>query len=282
MGKHYVPQNYLRAFASDADQRMIWMFDKLTGVWVNAAIAKVAQSADYFSPDVERRLTTLVENPGNRALSALRRGGIPTPSEGGDLLSYIAVMLTRVPRKRIHAKDIIPGVIESVMARTRADMMAEQTADTESQVADLLQELDRVEQKYRTEAVSLLQDEIENPWPTEKILRGVHSMFWRVVEVPSSTPILTSDNPAFFFSGYGIGSPESEVTFPVSPHLVLLGCRQGPPGEVTRVRAKRLLAKEINRRIVVGATRFVFAMKQEGWVKTVATRTQPDLNRIQW
>jgi len=261
---------------------MIWMFDKLSGTWVNAAIAKVAQSADYFPPDVEHRLTTLVENPGNAALSALRRGGIPTPSEGGDLLSYIAVMLTRVPRKRIHAKDIIPGVLEGVIAQTRAAILAEQTLDTESQVADLLRELDGVEQKYRIEAVSLLQDEIENPWPTQKILRGIHTMFWRIVEVPTSTPILTSDNPAFFFNGYGIGSPESEVTFPVSPHLVLMGCRQGPPGEVTRVRAKRPIAKEINRRMVVGATRFVFAMKKEGWVETVARRTQPDLSRIQW
>jgi hypothetical protein len=282
MGKHYVPQNYLRAFASDAQQRMIWMFDKAAGTWVNAAIAKVAQSTDYFSPDVEQSLTFLVENPGNVALNALRRGETPTPSQGGDLLSYIAVMLTRVPRKRIHAREIIPGVLESVIATTRAEILAEQTPETESRVAELLRELDRVEEKYRMEAVSILQEQIEDPWPTEKILRGIHTMFWRIVEVPTSTPILTSDNPAFFFTGYGIGSPESEVTFPLSPHLVLMGCRQGSPGEVTRIRAKRPLAKEINRRMVVGATRFVFSSKQEGWVRIVSTRSQPDLNRIQW
>lgn len=282
MGKHYIPQNYLRAFSSDPDRKLIWMFDKATGVWTNAAIAKVAQSADYFSPEVERRLTSLVENPGNTALNALRRGDLPSQSEGGDLLTYIAVMLTRVPRKRLQATGIVPAVVDSVISNNRAEILAEQTRDNENQIAELLRELDRLEERYQTEAASLLRDEIDDPWPTGKVLQGIHSMFWRIVDVPSSTPILTSDNPAFFFSGFGIGSPESEVTFPLSPTLVLMGCRQGPPGEVTRVRVNRPIAKEVNRRMIVGATRFVFSARPASWTRTVAARTQADLKRVKW
>jgi hypothetical protein len=282
MGKHYVPQEFLRAFASDSARKMVWVFDKQTRQWSNAAIAKVAQSPNYFSPEVEDRLTNLVENPGNVALSALRRGEFPSAEQGGDLLSYIAVMLTRVPRKRLHATGIVPGVIDSVIARTKAEILAERTTDTEARVVELLAEVDRIEARYRKEAVSILREEIEDPWPTEKVLRGIHAMCWRIVEVPAESELLSSDNPAFFFSGYGIGSPESEVSFPLSPTLALMGSRQGPPGEALKVKAKRPLAKEINRRMIVGATRLVFAAKPHSWVKTVSTRSQTDLNRIQW
>lgn len=282
MGKHYVPQQYLRAFANDSARKLIWVFDKQTGRWSNAAIAKVAQSPHYFSQEVEDRLTNLVENPGNDALSALRRGEVPTATQGGDLLSYIAVMMTRVPRKRMHARGIVPAVVDSVIARTKAEIQSLRVADTEARVVELLAEVDRIETTYRKEAQSILRDEIEDPFPTEKVFHGIHTMSWRIVEVPPSSRLVTSDNPAFFFSAYGIGSPESELTFPVSPTLALMGSRQGLAGEVLQVRARRQLAKEINRRMIVGATRLVFATSPHSWIKTVSSRDQSDLNRIQW
>ncbi len=72
MGKHYVPQEYLRGFATPDDPDQIWMFDKATKQWSRAAIDKVAQQRDYFTPEVEARLTAEVENPANISLKKLR------------------------------------------------------------------------------------------------------------------------------------------------------------------------------------------------------------------
>lgn len=282
MGKHYVPQEYLRGFSADASQSIVWMFDKQTGRWQEAAISKVAQQRGYFSDDVEAQLNELVEGPGHLALRVLRSGKMPDSDMGGDLLSYIAVMMMRVPKRRRHALSIVPGSIDRVISRTREELSSLRSADTETRVAELLQELNRVEPLVRAEVSPEIRSQIESPWPSKKILAGVHSMCWRLVTVPESSPLITCDNPAFYFSVYGIGSVESELTFPISPQLALMGSRQGPAGEVIVLREKRPIAKEITRRIAVGAERFIFAPRPFSWVPKIALRSETDLNRIQW
>jgi hypothetical protein len=46
MGKHYSPQAYLQGFADAANAKMIWLYDKRTGNFSYASIAKVAQERD--------------------------------------------------------------------------------------------------------------------------------------------------------------------------------------------------------------------------------------------
>lgn len=282
MGKHYVPQEYLRGFSSDPDRTAVWMFDKLTETWSNPAIKRIAQQRDYFAPEVETRLTQLVEFPGNGALNVLRSGELPDEAGGGALLSYIAVMMMRVPRKRRQSLSLVPGSIDQVVDRTKQELLELATPETERRVASLLLELDRIAARLHADLPEQMKAHIDNPWPSEQVLKGIHSMCWRLVTVPADAPLITSDNPAFYFSAYGIGSPESEMTFPISPSLVLLGSRQGPEGQVSRLLGKRPIAKEVNRRMAVGAERFVFCHRRLPWVSAIAKRTEPDLNRILW
>ena len=282
MGKHYVPQEYLRGFSADASQTIVWMFDKQSRKWKDAAIRRVAQQPGYFTEEVEARLNEMVEGPGHQALRALRSGQMLDNRMGGDLLSYIAVMMMRVPKKRRQALSFVPGTIDRVVSRTKDELIGLRSAETELRVAELLAEVDRIEERVREEIPEEIMDQIVSPWPSTKVLEGVHSMCWRLVTVPASSPLITSDSPAFYFSAYGIGSAESELTFPISPQLALLGSRQGPPGEVIVRSEKRPIAKEITRRIAVGAERFIFAARPYSWVEKIALRSEPDLNRIAW
>ncbi|MCC6241800.1 MAG: DUF4238 domain-containing protein [Gemmatimonadaceae bacterium] len=282
MGKHYVPQAYLRGFEIESSPGLIWMYDKRTQSWTDAPIKRVAQSASYYSDDVEQQLNALVEIPGNRALHALRGGTIPDPRTGGDLLTYIAVMMMRVPRKRTMARALVPSVIEHVLQQTRQDLESLRSNETDARVTELLAEVDRTGLVYRKEGINVLQANIEDPWPSEQTLHGVHSMCWRLVFSPTDSPLITCDSPAFYFSAWGIGSEESELTFPISPRMSLVGNRVGNPGEVSSVRVGRPIAKEINKRIAVGAERFIFAPFPFSWVAKLAKRTERELSRILW
>ncbi len=282
MGKHYIPQEYLRGFAADALQTFVWMYDKQAGEWRRPAISKAAQQRDYFTPEVENQLNERVESRGHRALGTLRTEHALDSEMGGDLLSYIAVMLMRVPRRRRQSLAIVPGSIESVINRTRDELSGLRSAGTETRISELQEELGRIEAGMRGKISAEMQEEVDSPWPTRKILEGIHSMCWRLVTVPEGSPLITSDNPVFYFSEYGIGSAASEVTFPISPRVALLGSRQGPQGEVIVLRGKRPIAKEIARRMVVGADRFIFASYPHPWVAKISGKTEVDLTRIQW
>ena len=71
MGKHYVPRQHLRRFQIQEKQEFVWLYDKKTGRFVEAAISRVAQEPGFYSPDVESALAQVVELPGNMAIDKL-------------------------------------------------------------------------------------------------------------------------------------------------------------------------------------------------------------------
>lgn len=282
MGKHYVPQEYLRGFSSSGDRALIWMYDKRTGEWSNPAISRAAQERDYFPPEIEVELNRQIEGPGHKALRALRARRTLGSSQWPDLLLYIAVMLMRVPRKRRKGREAVPQVLESTMSRFRSEIESLRDSDNTDRVNSALDLLDRLEAQYAVAPPDTVEEQISSPWPSDKIAGAVGSMTWRLVSIPDSHYLVTSDNPAYFFESLGLGNAESELTFPVSPTLVLMGSRQGQPQTVLELTAKPMLVKEVNRRMVSGAERFVFAHKKALWVEVIASKPNPSLNRIRW
>lgn len=72
MGDHYVPQRFLRAFAEDD---RVWIFDKLGKVTsTRTHVKNVAQETGLYPPELERWLTSAVEEPANLVLTRLRLG----------------------------------------------------------------------------------------------------------------------------------------------------------------------------------------------------------------
>jgi hypothetical protein len=259
------------------------MFDKKRGEWSHAAIKKVAQQDDYFSPELEKRLADEIETPGHAALGMLRGGRAPSATQREALVNYIAVMLMRVPRKRRKGRELVPAALRAVVTEARELISGAEARIGTERMRKLLADLERAEAKYSAEAPQEVIAKILSPWPTEEMVDAVRRMVWRFsLAAPRASRFFTSDNPACYFESYGVGSPEAELTFPISPDLALLGSHRGLSGSTKVLTLTPELTKEVNRRMAAAAERFIFSSHRAKWIETLATRRDPFLSRITW
>ncbi len=248
MGHHYIPQAYLNGFCDPNKPGVLWLYDKQRDRFSEATVKKVAQERQFYSPEVEVELNELVERPANRAFDKLR-AGLPIVAEDRERIAvYIATMLKRVPGHRQKTLRMAPQILEDTVSKLRNQIeTAGQMRDIDpSIVARRLAELDATADQFQKRLPDDIIDQIRTPWPTEVMVELVIGMTWRFVSTEGPSYFLTSDNPAFFFEAYGLGNPESELTFTLTSNLALLGSRQ-TGGEGRVLKAKPLLVKEINR-----------------------------------
>src|SRR5207253_1189879 len=83
------------------------------------------------------------------------------------------------------------------------------------------EEIDAVECRFRDQPPCEVTAVIESPWPFASMLVVIHSMYWRIFKSHGPSYLLTSDNPAYFFEGYGLGHADCELTFPLCTDLIL-------------------------------------------------------------
>lgn len=250
------------------------MFDKVRCQWSHAAIDKVAQERDYYPPDVEERLAKEVELPGHQALDCLRSHKPLSQVNRDAFAYYLGVFVMRVPTKRRKGHALIPEVLGSTMAEAREEVARIATEENAIRVKEWLAVVDKLEQQYRVQPPANVIAQINSPWPSAQVVEAIRRMTWRIVDIPSDHFLLTTDNPAFFFDGYGLGTEKSELTFAVSSNQALLGSYQGPPETTMFLKPKTALIKEINRRLASGAERFVFASRRTTWIETVTLKPQ--------
>ena len=284
MGHHYVPQEYLRGFADPDNSTKIWMYDKRSRQFNHPFIKSVGQEVRYYNETTERELSKIVEGPAHRVLQKLRREHKINNTERARLALYIGTMLMRVPSRRRRAFEMLPRVLEDTINRITnqvAQWAGSATAKPEL-VSRRFAELEGAREKFRNEPPAEIIEHIRAPWPSEQVLALVSAMNWRIVSSGESLFFLTSDNPVYFFEAYGLGSAESELTFPLASELALLASWQGIPHATIFMKAKPALVKEVNRRVASGAERFLFCRAQKGWVDEIADKQNPYLNRIQW
>jgi hypothetical protein len=203
--------------------------------------------------------------------------------ERAQISLYIATMLMRVPRRRRKNRELIPGVLEGIVNALRASIsqLRQRDGTNENLLVQRLRELESIHEEYLRQPPAAVLDLIEAPWPSDNIHAAIHAMTWRIASNPE-VQLLTSDNPAYFFDQYGLGSPESELTFPLTSQAVLFGSWRGPREGLIHLEVRPTFIREANRRIAYGAERLVFYHADEEWVSTVAMKPSPKLNRIEW
>src|SRR4029079_280806 len=117
MGHHYVPRKYLRGF-SGPDPDKVWVYDKKERRFFEAGIGKIAQQKEFYEDDVEVELNATVESPANPVIDKLRRRQQISTEERARLAIYVAVMLMRVPHRRMKAFERYPAVLDDTVRRT--------------------------------------------------------------------------------------------------------------------------------------------------------------------
>jgi hypothetical protein len=285
MGKHYLPQRYLRNFECPGCPGSVWQYDKKTGEVRQVAIKTAAQTADYFPEDLERLLAHAVEGPANPAMAKLIAGQAITDSERHDMALYVATMLMRVPGNRRRMLEVYPIQLADYCARLRHDIKAlEGTLPeaTPERVAAVLGYLDDFESRAARDPGLAMLEEMMTPVPFTAMVQAIEGMTWRVMLAPESDRFVTGDNPAFIFRWWGLGSRESELSFPLSPTRALHGSWQKGPSLLMFVPASSTFVKEVNRRVVSITERFAFAHETMRWLPVVLRKESLSLNQLGW
>lgn len=283
MGHHYVPQAHLRRFQASDQADHVWIHDKQGGEPRLAAISKVAQSREYYSPETERALNTDIETPANIAIEKLLRQESLNESERLSVSNYMATMLKRGPRRRRKADEIYPEALAGTVDEVRKEIRALEIPGINSElITQRLAEVDAVEEQFRNEKPSSVTDEVKRPWASKEMLDAIHRMAWRVVESRGPQRFITSDTPVSFFESYGLAGKDAELCFPMSSNRALHGCWQGELGSLTFLTVTQRLVKEINRRIASTTIRFAFCHERSPWLQPVLAKANPYLSIVRW
>ncbi|MCJ7604053.1 MAG: DUF4238 domain-containing protein [Desulfobulbaceae bacterium] len=280
MGDHYVPQHYLRGFASSTDG-MIWTYEKNGSIKFPSDARNTGHETNYYSPEVETYLANQIEAPANKVIDKIRSRENLTKEDKTDLATYMVVMLKRVPQSKIRMKEMAPSVAQK--QEEKWDQEISKLTNEHPEKASLLE-------KRRAEIKQNLKKYSVNPpkdfWlsliPPERspnVINVLQQMTWHFLTYDEDPVFLTCDNPVFYFTWMGIGKPESEVTFPISSNIVLWATwRKDIEEKYTEIHRQAI--KEINRRTATNTTRFVYHARDEYWIPRFIAKKYHALNRL--
>jgi hypothetical protein len=284
VGHHFVPQAHLRRFECPRKPGSILMYDKVRRTWSQVAIKNAAQARNYYETDVEAGLSETIEGPANLAIEKLLKHQWIDNSSRTSLTLYLLTMATRGPRfRRQTLEKMAPLAIAKVVGEVRTQIEAfGSTPGHEARADALLKELEVIPAKFAKCPPKEILDRARTPFWSEETARAVHNMAWCLVPAPSGRFDLTCDTPAHISEWAGVGTPQSELTFPISKSLALMGSHSaGRPGAFEFLTPQEDLVAEVNRRMVNCAERFVFSHRKESWIATWAN-SPPSFNRVRW
>ena len=281
MGQHYVPQHYLRHFATPEDPNNIWMYDKNSNELKQLPIKNVAQSKGFYSAQDERALSVGIEGPAQGPLDQLRNGQQIGVEGRRAVAVYLDSMLKRGPRTRRKMLEKAPQKKKELLASIRKSPNS-RASKSNLTPAEPLHRVEQWEQEFDSNPLSLKDDLIRRQWVSPVVIGCISSMTWRVIKADDSNRFLTSDNPVFFFEGCGLSPTFGEFSFPLSSDVALHGSWQGTREDLLFVQARPVLVKEIDRRAAFMAERFVFYHHNASWVPKVADKLSPRLTPIEW
>ena len=274
---HYIPQYYLKGFcSSNSDQ--IWVYDKSNNEVVpfktstiNAAVEKdfyklglsdtvedTTFAEQYFANEVEGPVNPIIKE-------VLVRKYVG--SKGKQLLSfYLFSMIGRVPKAKEWAKKTAP----KQAARIRKAAYKKIDSDFSDGT---------VEQKIflRSLTDQIIQKKVKNPsnlhllpFQGTEITNIMMQMNWYFI-YPSDSHFLTCDNPVFLHKSKGLS--HGEFTFPIGKKIALWATsRKIYQHDLSYQKAHPRMVKEMNRRTIQNATRFVFSSHDEPWIAGIISK----------
>jgi hypothetical protein len=284
MRNHYSPRKYLRGFCDPQKPNQIWVYDRINGTFYRTAVENVALENGFYSDEDEKDLNDLVEMPANPVLDQLRAGLAITAIDRRKLALYIATFIYRVPQHRANARAIAPAVFDDTIRQFKEAIRQQgnQKGIANEKIQRWLDEADTVRAKHGDSLPAAVLERIRKPWPREDIMALILRMKWRIVTSSGPVFFLTNDNPAFYFSGFGLGNENSELSFPLSSKMLLHGYWWH--GRDDHAMITQDAVAEFNRRIACTATRFVYYHERQDWIPSLVAKkeTQQQLCRIVW
>lgn len=216
-----------------------------------------------------------LEKPANSVFDKIRNIQEIDYSDREVFASYMVMMSKRVPSRKELVKGKFPLVLEQQWQKIVGEIenAISQTNPSETGRIALLKarlnECHQIIEMYRENGMPRemeLKTIIDDNMP--RVLEAMMSMRWQFFIAPDGHRFVTGDNPVHTFKGnVGFSKPYSELSFPVSSRVTLLGTyRKVPEGYFP---ANVQFLKEINRRIIATSSTFAYSSRNERWVLTV-------------
>jgi hypothetical protein len=280
MGHHYLPQYYLKGFTETVDN-VLWAYEKGTGHKFNSQIKNLANITNFYSRETEQYLANDIEEPANAVLDKIRGRHLINDNDKNVFAEYMSVMWKRVPRAKEDLKNMAPRLAEGIADKLSADLndiIAKEPAKAEF-IEERRKEINDIAASYAQEPPKDIWLENIPPERTPRIVEAINTMTWLFWEFSAQPVFLTCDNPLFYFMGMGVGRQHSEISFPISSHIVLWATwRKDLPGNY--IKASTQVVREINRRTAYNASRYIFHSRDEHWIEPFVKKKRWELNRI--
>jgi len=281
MGQHYIPQYYLKGFCYPQEPSYSYVYEKGKDTCFRAPIKTIANEKLRWPEEVETYLAEKIEAPANPILNKIRNHQQLTNEDKDILSSYMVVMLQRVDEGFKRKQELAPSIIEDTFNHLNKIILEliERHPEKKSNLEKSLADLQELKPKYEKEMPKELWYYGITPDTPLQVRFIMRDMTWNFFTTNKWHPFLTCDNPVFFFKYNGIGSPDSEITFPISSTVALWATWNRKIAE-GYIPAREPLVREINRRTTDNATRWVYGSIKENWVVSLINKKHLKHKRI--
>ena len=257
MGQHYVPREYLGHFATPADTKKIWMYDRSRRTFKLLPIAIVAQKSRFYLDRDERTFSDLVEGPAITPLKLLRIGSNLDQHGRTCVATYMQTLLTRVPAHRKKVPEMMDEILPQVAASLDETMRLAGLGRKEDSFS--LKEIQGGD--YSSLPAENLREMTIGQHFLPETITHLYYMSWTVFNTEGESYFYTSDNPVYYSNG--LGKQDSEVAFPISSTMALVAGWAGRPAGLTFARATATQVNRINEATRRGADRFLFGRQKD-------------------
>lgn len=265
---HYVPQGYLRGFATDEEHsgNFVWVYDKRPGraprmksvrsiAWEDAYYAQEKPDGTEDTETVESSLAQTIDNEIPRILRGIRPNvGDSVELSAADkaaLAFFVGISMTRVPSFRDGINDLHTRIAEIGLSH-------QMEADPQ---------LKALGERYGVTISA-------KPWVSlrpmvqlaQAIAQSALSKPWQFFVPPPNVPLVTSDNPVIFSGGaerlkdyIGPAHPLVELVINLRKDLALVCTPKQGYGSMRVFQLTPAEARKFNRAPVRAARHRVFA-----------------------
>lgn len=284
MAYHHIPKYYLRGFCDNENPNCVWVYQKGLASPRLQTIINTAAEKRRWPMDVESYLSDKIESPANPILNKIRNHEQITKDEKLIVSVYLEVMIKRVDEALNRVKTMAPEIMQTTFndINNELDNALKKHPSESEKITVIRSKFEKIKPKYE----HLDSNFLKAIWygnipPDAKLNSALSTMRWIYLQAGDKQLFLTSDNPVFFFPSFGIGNPNSELTFPISCHITLYASRFMRAKEGQYLKVNEPIVREINRRTACNATRFVYFPKNSSSVQALANKSNYRLNRIQ-
>ncbi|MGF1767576.1 DUF4238 domain-containing protein [Enterovibrio makurazakiensis] len=269
-GHHFIPASYLSGFTVEATKEAsFWSVPVKSGQAFSTSPVKSCKKRDYYSIEhkdsllVEKWYAQEIEPKIKSSIDHIARNStLPSKDEMQNLLLLAATLYLRTPSNRAlleapltRAKEIVDSIADGVKISNASDFNYTQTDIIKSEIRLI-----------------------------STVMASLCKKYYRLyVASDEDVNFLTSDNPFLLNhpnggSGfyYGLETPSTELSIPVSRKAVLVG--RNEPFQEGVFNANKVFAGLINTKIILNTDRFFYAPYPDVWL--VDDELKPHIHNI--